>query len=107
MDARDSTSNRDVSSSAGGTAGGGGVGGEDDSPRTLGYTSTPRVASLDVFRVDRDCELLEQERIMDYSLLVGLHFREVSPNGDLITSGMRTPPGSYIYFKQAFEFSCF
>ncbi|KAJ6670004.1 hypothetical protein OIU85_023194, partial [Salix viminalis] len=30
---------------------------------------------------------------MDYSLLVGLHFREVSPNGDLITSGMRTPPG--------------
>ncbi|KAJ6423185.1 hypothetical protein OIU84_024171 [Salix udensis] len=50
MDARDSTSNRDVSSSAGGTAGGGGGGGEDDSPRTLGYTSTPRVASLDVFR---------------------------------------------------------
>ncbi|KAJ6870373.1 phosphatidylinositol 4-phosphate 5-kinase 4 [Populus alba x Populus x berolinensis] len=44
-------------------------------------------------QVDRDCELLEQERIMDYSLLVGLHFREVSPNGDLITSGMRTPPG--------------
>ena len=29
-------------------------------------------------QVDRDCELLEQERIMDYSLLVGVHFREVS-----------------------------
>ena len=27
-------------------------------------------------QVDRDCELLEQERIMDYSLLVGLHFRD-------------------------------
>ncbi|CAK7340232.1 unnamed protein product [Dovyalis caffra] len=38
-------------------------------------------------QVDRDCELLEQERIMDYSLLVGLHFREVSQNGDLIPSG--------------------
>ncbi|XP_043815285.1 phosphatidylinositol 4-phosphate 5-kinase 4 isoform X3 [Manihot esculenta] len=35
-------------------------------------------------QVDRDCEFLEQERIMDYSLLVGLHFREVSTNGDLI-----------------------
>ncbi|XP_019706081.1 phosphatidylinositol 4-phosphate 5-kinase 4 [Elaeis guineensis] len=29
-------------------------------------------------QVDRDLELLEQERIMDYSLLVGVHFREVS-----------------------------
>ncbi|KAJ8648514.1 hypothetical protein MRB53_001537 [Persea americana] len=29
-------------------------------------------------QVDRDCEFLEQERIMDYSLLVGLHFRETS-----------------------------
>ncbi|WCJ33376.1 phosphatidylinositol- 4-phosphate 5-kinase 5 [Euphorbia peplus] len=37
-------------------------------------------------QVDRDCEFLEQERIMDYSLLVGLHFREVAPNGDLIPS---------------------
>ncbi|PNT65470.1 hypothetical protein BRADI_4g43037v3 [Brachypodium distachyon] len=27
-------------------------------------------------QVDRDCELLEQERIMDYSLLVGLHFKD-------------------------------
>ncbi|XP_038697714.1 phosphatidylinositol 4-phosphate 5-kinase 4-like [Tripterygium wilfordii] len=37
-------------------------------------------------QVDRDCELLEQERIMDYSLLVGLHFREASASGDLIPS---------------------
>ncbi|THU56495.1 hypothetical protein C4D60_Mb11t17840 [Musa balbisiana] len=29
-------------------------------------------------QVDRDCEFLEQERIMDYSLLVGVHFREAS-----------------------------
>ncbi|CDY47391.1 BnaC04g24720D [Brassica napus] len=29
-------------------------------------------------QVDKDCEFLEQERIMDYSLLVGIHFREAS-----------------------------
>ncbi|KAM0948795.1 putative 1-phosphatidylinositol-4-phosphate 5-kinase [Dioscorea sansibarensis] len=27
-------------------------------------------------QVDKDCEFLEQERIMDYSLLVGIHFRD-------------------------------
>uniref|UniRef100_A0A453I016 1-phosphatidylinositol-4-phosphate 5-kinase n=1 Tax=Aegilops tauschii subsp. strangulata TaxID=200361 RepID=A0A453I016_AEGTS len=26
-------------------------------------------------QVDKDCEFLEQEKIMDYSLLVGVHFR--------------------------------
>lgn len=25
--------------------------------------------------MDRDCDFLEQEKIMDYSLLVGVHFR--------------------------------
>ncbi|KAK3009928.1 hypothetical protein RJ639_011035 [Escallonia herrerae] len=35
-------------------------------------------------QIDRDCEFLEQERIMDYSLLVGLHFREPTDAGDLI-----------------------
>ncbi|XP_022153899.1 phosphatidylinositol 4-phosphate 5-kinase 4-like [Momordica charantia] len=44
-------------------------------------------------QIDRDCEFLEQERIMDYSLLVGLHFRETSAAGDLIPSGSRTPTG--------------
>ncbi|OWM90043.1 hypothetical protein CDL15_Pgr026956 [Punica granatum] len=33
-------------------------------------------------QVDRDCDFLEQERIMDYSLLVGLHFRDISYNND-------------------------
>ncbi|KAL5994647.1 hypothetical protein ACLOJK_024700 [Asimina triloba] len=33
-------------------------------------------------QVDRDCDLLEQERIMDYSLLVGLHFREATFSKD-------------------------
>ncbi|KAK9291180.1 hypothetical protein L1049_009368 [Liquidambar formosana] len=34
-------------------------------------------------QIDRDCEFLEQERIMDYSLLVGLHFSGASsPTGD-------------------------
>lgn len=27
-------------------------------------------------QIDKDCEFLEAERIMDYSLLVGLHFRD-------------------------------
>ncbi|KAJ0713813.1 putative phosphatidylinositol-4-phosphate 5-kinase, core [Helianthus annuus] len=37
-------------------------------------------------QIDRDCDFLEQERIMDYSLLVGLHFKEknVSESGTLI-----------------------
>ncbi|XP_059652005.1 phosphatidylinositol 4-phosphate 5-kinase 6-like [Cornus florida] len=47
-------------------------------------------------QVDRDCDFLEQERIMDYSLLVGLHFRETSFgtesfNSEGRTSGVRTP----------------
>ncbi|EYU18633.1 hypothetical protein ABFS82_10G154600 [Erythranthe guttata] len=41
-------------------------------------------------QVDRDCEFLEQERIMDYSLLVGLHFMEAS-NDDITPSGSVTP----------------
>ncbi|XP_042513829.1 phosphatidylinositol 4-phosphate 5-kinase 6-like isoform X1 [Macadamia integrifolia] len=50
-------------------------------------------------QVDRDCEFLEQERIMDYSLLVGLHFRDTpsytrdqANEGRL--SGVRTPTGN-------------
>ncbi|WOH06369.1 hypothetical protein DCAR_0625795 [Daucus carota subsp. sativus] len=42
-------------------------------------------------QVDRDCDFLEQERIMDYSLLVGLHFREPNVDADLIPAGGRTP----------------
>lgn len=47
-----------------------------------------QVGNLHLCRqVDKDCDFLEQERIMDYSMLVGLHFREDSqkeqnmPNG--------------------------
>lgn len=44
--------------------------------------------------MDRDCEFLEQERIMDYSLLVGLHFREASfKESATPPSGARTPTG--------------
>ncbi|CAK9156672.1 unnamed protein product [Ilex paraguariensis] len=50
-------------------------------------------------QVDRDCDFLEQERIMDYSLLLGVHFRETSDNSETITtearsSGVRTPTGT-------------
>jgi len=33
---------------------------------------------------------------MDYSLLVGIHFREASVAGELIPSGARTPIGSLL-----------
>ncbi|KAG4127021.1 hypothetical protein ERO13_D10G192800v2 [Gossypium hirsutum] len=42
-------------------------------------------------QVDRDCDFLENERIMDYSLLIGLHFREVSTPH---TSGVSSPTGN-------------
>ncbi|CAA2952353.1 phosphatidylinositol 4-phosphate 5-kinase 6-like [Olea europaea subsp. europaea] len=41
-------------------------------------------------QVDRDCEFLERERIMDYSLLVGLHFTDAS-HDDHTPSGAITP----------------
>ncbi|VFQ92107.1 unnamed protein product [Cuscuta campestris] len=36
-------------------------------------------------QVDHDCDFLEQERIMDYSLLVGVHFKQVSSSGEPIS----------------------
>ncbi|KAE8694802.1 Phosphatidylinositol 4-phosphate 5-kinase 4 [Hibiscus syriacus] len=45
------------------------------------------------WQIDRDCEFLEQERTMDYSLLVGLHFRETSPNGELVPFKRRSSSG--------------
>ncbi|XP_058107827.1 phosphatidylinositol 4-phosphate 5-kinase 6-like isoform X2 [Magnolia sinica] len=44
-------------------------------------------------QLDRDCDFLEHERIMDYSLLVGLHFRESSFSLDPSISGIRTASG--------------
>lgn len=48
--------------------------------------------------MNRDCDFLEQERIMDYSMLVGLHFRGTSCNGNNTpsgdhSSGAQTPTG--------------
>ncbi|KAI3445137.1 hypothetical protein Pfo_001802 [Paulownia fortunei] len=50
-------------------------------------------------QVDRDCDFLEQERIMDYSLLVGVHFRDMSHSGKPLNteanvSEVRTPIGN-------------
>lgn len=33
---------------------------------------------------------------MDYSLLVGIHFKYISPDGDLVPSGSPTPAGNYL-----------
>ncbi|KAL2326366.1 hypothetical protein Fmac_025424 [Flemingia macrophylla] len=43
-------------------------------------------------QVDRDCNFLEQERIMDYSMLVGLHFRGVSCSDAVTPSGFSPGP---------------
>ncbi|XP_054814056.1 phosphatidylinositol 4-phosphate 5-kinase 6-like [Prosopis cineraria] len=48
-------------------------------------------------QVDRDCDFLEHERIMDYSMLVGLHFRESSCSNSFSsvrTSGSHTLSGN-------------
>ncbi|XP_057807892.1 phosphatidylinositol 4-phosphate 5-kinase 6-like isoform X2 [Salvia miltiorrhiza] len=45
-------------------------------------------------QVDKDCDFLEQERIMDYSLLVGIHFRDMSNAGEPLNMGARTPLGN-------------
>ncbi|CAO2833143.1 unnamed protein product [Amaranthus hypochondriacus] len=37
-------------------------------------------------QVDKDCEFLETEKIMDYSLLIGLHFRDDCPSNERGTS---------------------
>ncbi|GAB2277666.1 Phosphatidylinositol 4-phosphate 5-kinase 1 [Dionaea muscipula] len=37
-------------------------------------------------QVDMDCEFLEAEKIMDYSLLIGLHFRDDYPNDEMSLS---------------------
>lgn len=55
-------------------------------------------------QIDKDCEFLEQERIMDYSLLVGIHFREASVAGELIPSGARTPIGLLMLNQITFGF---
>lgn len=47
-------------------------------------------------QIDRDCELLEQEGIMDYSLLLGIHFKNISQDGDVIPSAPRTPTGNFL-----------
>ncbi|KAE8709773.1 Phosphatidylinositol 4-phosphate 5-kinase 4 [Hibiscus syriacus] len=41
-------------------------------------------------QVDQDCDFLEQERTMDYSLLIGFHFREVYSSS---ATGVLTPTG--------------
>ncbi|XP_057719301.1 phosphatidylinositol 4-phosphate 5-kinase 4-like [Arachis stenosperma] len=47
-------------------------------------------------QIDRDCELLEQEGIMDYSLLVGIHFRHISPDGELVPCGSENLIGKFL-----------
>lgn len=61
-------------------------------------------------QVDRDCDFLEHERIMDYSLLVGLHFRETSCRGSLTPSSRMSGgcrPTVYVQFGITFWFHGF
>ncbi|KAI7727483.1 hypothetical protein M8C21_032945 [Ambrosia artemisiifolia] len=59
-------------------------------------------------QIDRDCDFLEQERIMDYSLLVGLHFKDLSVselgtsidnNGADDSTYHVSDPGGYYYYS--------
>ncbi|KAI7727487.1 hypothetical protein M8C21_032949 [Ambrosia artemisiifolia] len=59
-------------------------------------------------QIDRDCDFLEQERIMDYSLLVGLHFKDLSVselgtsidnNGVDDSTDHVSDPGGYYYYS--------
>ncbi|XP_015698469.2 phosphatidylinositol 4-phosphate 5-kinase 6-like isoform X2 [Oryza brachyantha] len=43
-------------------------------------------------QVDKDCELLEQERIMDYSLLVGIHFKDQCKDSSADNETPQTAP---------------
>jgi 1-phosphatidylinositol-4-phosphate 5-kinase len=43
-----------------------------------------------------DCELLEQEGIMDYSLLLGIHFKNISQDGDILPITPPTPSGNFL-----------
>ena len=47
-------------------------------------------------QVDKDCELLEQEGIMDYSLLLGIYFKDISPDVEIIPLQSRTPVGNFL-----------
>lgn len=47
-------------------------------------------------QIDKDCELLEQEGIMDYSLLLGIHFKNISQDGDVIPLVSLTPTGNFL-----------
>lgn len=44
-------------------------------------------------QIENDCEFLESQRIMDYSLLLGLHFR--APQYPGVATGPSTPDPSY------------
>ncbi|KAL2942775.1 Phosphatidylinositol 4-phosphate 5-kinase 1 [Bienertia sinuspersici] len=63
-------------------------------------------------QVDRDCEFLEAEKIMDYSLLIGLHFRDdcpsnergMSPTGRVGTNKDISSPRGYEIFEQDSNF---
>lgn len=48
-------------------------------------------------QIERDCEFLEAERIMDYSLLVGLHFRDDSTRDKMGLSPFLLRTGNYQY----------
>lgn len=50
-------------------------------------------------QIERDCEFLEAERIMDYSLLIGVHFRtKNSDDGDTLAHSSGTTTKRYYYY---------
>lgn len=54
-------------------------------------------------QIDRDCEFLESERIMDYSLLIGLHFRDDSTGDKMGLSPFLLRTGNYQYHHKHYH----
>ncbi|GMI89607.1 phosphatidylinositol-4-phosphate 5-kinase 1 [Hibiscus trionum] len=57
-------------------------------------------------QIDRDCEFLESERIMDYSLLVGLHFRDDNRGDKMGLSPFILRSGKDTYQSEKFVRGC-
>lgn len=53
-------------------------------------------------QIDRDCEFLEAERIMDYSLLVGIHFRDDNTGDKMGLSPFLLRTGSFAFHPGVF-----
>lgn len=58
------------------------------------FIEQPDFIPLVLRQIDIDCQFLEAENIMDYSLLIGVHFCNYSTNGEMNLSPSGTNSGN-------------